>query len=351
MANLEIEGQLYQGGSAKFSEHIINFNQTGNIELALSSDLSDVKSFHLSELTVSDKLGNTPRQICFSNGDVFSFISTAELDLWFKQHGHFSKLDKIEKSKLFILASLVFAPIFIYGIFVHAIPAFAIQFAHLVPDSVVDISSRHTLVMLDKTMLDESKIPAHDQQAYLEQWYAGIDDLMGKSGDLNKYDIQFRASDEMGANAFALPNGTIVITDDLIALLEKHPDALFSILLHEIGHVEQDHSMRFIAESLVSTLVINYIFGDLTGAVDLFLGTGSTIVSNQFSQKLEWEADNYAIDLLISNDHSVEGFAKAMEAFLAEHSESDIDKLLSSHPLLAERAQHARDRQKQAQKP
>ncbi len=53
--------------------------------------------------------------------------------------------------------------------------------------------------------------------------------------------VLFRKSRDpaMGPNAFALPGGTIVVTDELVELLGDHEDCACSgVLAHELGHVE-----------------------------------------------------------------------------------------------------------------
>ena len=50
------------------------------------------------------------------------------------------------------------------------------------------------------------------------------------------YTLVFRKSDAIGANAMALPSGTIVVTDGLVTLAEDDREIL-GVLAHEAGHV------------------------------------------------------------------------------------------------------------------
>ena len=188
--------------------------------------------------------------------------------------------------------------------------------------------------------MDESEISKERQQLHIEQWQHTLSQLnIADKG----YNLNFRRSDEMGANAFALPNGTIVVTDELLVLIDNDSDLLRSILLHEIGHVEHKHSMRLIAETLVTSLAIDYFFGDMGGMIEFFGGITNTVVQNQFSQKLEWEADNFALDKIEALGGDRENFAVAMKK-LAETlgEESKLEGFMQSHPLMKERIENAR---------
>jgi hypothetical protein len=70
----------------------------------------------------------------------------------------------------------------------------------------------------------------------------------------------------MGANAFALPGGTVVVTDQL---LELSPDdaALAGVLAHEIGHVEHRHLMRQLISGTVVGVVATLLAGDTSSVM------------------------------------------------------------------------------------
>src|SRR5690606_15515209 len=110
---------------------------------------------------------------------------------------------------------------------------------------------------------------------------------------------------------------------------------LDAILLHEIGHVEHNHSMQMIAESLVATLTISYVFGDLSGAIESFMGIGSAVVQNQFSQEHEWDADNFALKQLKQLSRNPDDFAAAMRKLAERQPEnSEAAAWFNSHPML-----------------
>lgn len=341
MQQVNTEGQLYLAGRSQCLPVKIQF-EAQQLRIRHSESDEIIHDCSFSDISVSSKLASVPREIVLPNRDLISLVSSPQIDRWLDQDSSTGAIARFEKSKSWIAASVVLVPLGLFAIFKYLIPALAIVFAAYVPEGVSDLASRHTLLALDKTILDQTELSLDKQQQFQQEWASILAKL---DTDHAEFDIQFRKSDKMGANAFALPNGTIVFTDELIALVDNNANLLSAILLHEIGHVEHRHSMQLIAETLVTSLAINYFFGDLEGMVEFFVGLSSTVVQNQFSQKLEWEADNYALSQMSKLDMNQEHFAQAMEKLAEQVSDhSKIESLLSSHPLLEDRINNARDK-------
>ncbi len=58
------------------------------------------------------------------------------------------------------------------------------------------------------------------------------------------YSLNFREGGAIGPNAFALPSGTIILTDELVDIAGDDNDMVLAVLAHEIGHVDKKHSLR-----------------------------------------------------------------------------------------------------------
>lgn len=65
------------------------------------------------------------------------------------------------------------------------------------------------------------------------------------------YEIVFRANRRLPANAFALPSGTLILTDDLVKLA-KTDNHLMAVLAHELGHVQARHGLRLVIQAFRS---------------------------------------------------------------------------------------------------
>lgn len=164
--------------------------------------------------------------------------------------------------------------------------------------------------------------------------------------------LQVYHAPHIGANAFALPNGTIVITDELIDLLygDRHvrdsEKALAAILAHEIGHIEHRHSIRGLARSSLLLAGSWTLFGDfstVTASLPALVG------KMRYSREMEFEADAFAGDALARAGLQASALADALAALERYHyrnpeeeanlPESMRNRLgfLSSHPATAER--------------
>lgn len=334
------QGKFYPTGRSECLS--VGVELTDQSEILVYDDMQNlIAQTDINKLKVCDKLGRLPREIIIPDIGLLVLQVDEKLEIWLSAKKTNRGVFHLENNKSLVWLSSILVPATLYVFFKFVIPFMAITFANYVPAKMVEIASRHTLIALDKSVLDPSQLPEELMNDYRFKWLSITQKLeMPES----KFNIQFRQSEKMGANAFALPDGTIVITDELVELLERDTELLSAILLHEIGHVVNKHSMRLIAETITTSLAIDYFFGDLGGLIESFAGISATVMQNQFSQKLEWEADNFAIAKLKDLQRDPGSFAKAMEKLAATlPEEAKLSHLLSSHPLMRERIENTRN--------
>lgn len=65
-------------------------------------------------------------------------------------------------------------------------------------------------------------------------------------------------------NAFALPNGTMVISTGLLERLSYY-DELVALLGHEQAHINYRHSMKNICRALSSYILVSILLNDTQG--------------------------------------------------------------------------------------
>ncbi len=336
---LSVVGKFYPEQSSQCVEVDIVMDMVGQLFVYVY-DHELVGQFDRAQLNISDKIGRTPREIVIEKVGLIVIDSAPDIDAWLSQNRHNDRLWRLEKSSRFVVLSCLLVPAFLYGFFKYMIPVGAVIFADLVPESVVDVASNHTMKAMEYKILQASELPQVQQDELRQSMLEVIERLPNQE---RHFRILFHSAPEMGANAFALPNGTIVFTDEFVNLVEGDRDMLIAVLLHELGHIEYKHSMRLIAETLASAMAIDFFLGDIGGSIEFFAGMTNTIVQNQFSQDLEWEADNYALTQLEALGKSREDFARAMEKLaMSSSNESNLEALLSSHPSLKQRIMNAR---------
>lgn len=251
--------------------------------------------------------------------------------------------------RVFVLVLLV-AGAGLWAFYRWGTPWAATQLTRQVPLDWETSLAQRAMHDLDGAWLKPSKL-APQRQAELRARFDAL--ARGISPALRRYggyaprlELQFRAG--MGANAFALPGGTIVMTDGLVeaAARQKLPDdALVGVLAHEIGHVMHRHTTRMVVEQGVLNVGLGLALGDMSGVLSV---GGSLLTGLAYRRSHESEADCFALALMRQAQLPTQPMA---ELLLALNRDEDDDKapqaqaegswanLLSSHPATHERAQ------------
>ncbi|MFX6702058.1 M48 family metallopeptidase, partial [Acinetobacter baumannii] len=107
---------------------------------------------------------------------------------------------------------------------------------------------------LDQHVLAPSKLDAQRAKGITSRFRA----LTAPMADAPDYQIVFRKS-RIGPNAFALPSGQIVVTDEIVQLLDDD-DALMGVLAHELGHVHRRDLMRRLIQSSAIAATATLLF-------------------------------------------------------------------------------------------
>lgn len=159
--------------------------------------------------------------------------------------------------------------------------------------------------------------------------------------------------------AFALPSGDIIITDRFVELTQSQ-DEINIVLLHEMGHVVERHSLERAIEGSAIAIIVSVAFGDASWLADMGIGIGSFLISSFYSQSHEREADKFAYEnslkagispaslglILARMEHDMRGwFCDEAEDNSKCYSEADLDEneesistYFSTHPSSDERS-------------
>jgi Zn-dependent protease with chaperone function len=299
----------------------------------------------LTEVHISERLGNTPRLLTYSGGGHCEVNDQAGLVRLLAQAGVGRNwLDTLQHSLPWAVAALLLMVVTFFAAYKYLLPWGAEEIAMRVPGPMLQKMGDSTLEALDEYMLKPSKLDEARQQA-LRDAYAGL--RTPAAAGLN-YNIVFRSS-PMGANAFALPNGTIVMLDELVELATDDNEIL-AVLAHERGHVERRHALRMVLQSSIVGLVLTWYVGDVSS---LLATAPAIIMQAKYSRDMEREADVYAEQTMLANNLSpcllgtiLDKMEAAHEAKMKkEHPEAAVSKeegdssmdYLSSHPATSER--------------
>lgn len=154
--------------------------------------------------------------------------------------------------------------------------------------------------------------------------------------DRNKLKIHVLNKDDI--NAFALPNGHLIIYSGLI-LNSDNQEELAGVICHEIAHIELNHVMKKLVKEIGLSVLISMTTGNSSGEV--IKETSKMLSSSAFDRSLEKEADIKAVDYLLNANVNPEPFADFLYKLSdSEHAATKYLTWISTHPDSKERAEY-----------
>jgi len=292
---ISVSGWLFEAGRSAKHAAILDRQTPGG--LTVLPDGQPKRHYTDDQLTlISDRVGAIPRRLTFADGTVFETEDNAGIDRLFSDRLAASQtfLSRLEvfHPRLILIALIAIALVF--ATVRYALPVLANAAAAVTPTPVIELIDRGALETIDRAFLKPSKI----DQARKDAIRAGFAALTTHS-DTGRIglDLIFRDGGIIGPNAFALPGGTIIMTDQLVRLAGSD-DEIFGVLAHEIAHVENRHSLRQIYRSLGIAALIAMIGGDSGEIVEDVLAQGSLLLTLSYSRSFESQADARAVDLM-----------------------------------------------------
>ncbi len=168
-----------------------------------------------------------------------------------------------------------------------------------------------------------------------------IDSIVDKICANNKIDrqkIKLHLLEKDEVNAFALPNGHLLIYSGLITASDNQEE-LSGVICHEIAHIENKHVMQKLVKEVGLSVLISMATGN-EGST-MIKETARMLSSTAFDRRLEKEADIKAVDYLINAKINPEPFADFLYK-LSINEASNIEYLswVRTHPDTKERAEY-----------
>ena len=120
---------------------------------------------------------------------------------------------------------------------------------------------------------------------------------VAKANGFNSPKILFHKSKLIGANALAFPGGPIVLTDDLIKLLEND-NLILGVIAHEFVHIQKQHSLKQIIEIIGIAALSSIILGSNETLIEEASFVGINLWASKKSREFEKKADLLAMNYL-----------------------------------------------------
>ncbi|MCP4879809.1 MAG: M48 family metallopeptidase [Gammaproteobacteria bacterium] len=255
-------------------------------------------------------------------------------------------LEKFSLYKASILAIVLVCSLFVLRYSLTLVIPLAV---HIFPVSWEQEIGKNTYNTLNQTVLENSDLSTLKIDRLKKQA-----SNIAQANGFKSPDILFHKSDLIGANALAFPAGPIVITDDLVLLLQSD-DLILSVIAHEFAHVQERHSLQQIIEIVGIAAIASVILG----SDDTFLEEASVVGINLWASKksreFEKEADLLALKYMETAKLNKSAFGLAIKKLTEHFCSSTVSKSvqhcadnyktgwLSTHPSGAERMEYLSD--------
>lgn len=323
-----IAATYYDGSSAAGRAVTLDFDAAGNLAIA---GLEQPLRYAARELRISERIGDTPRSIALPGGAQCETLANDLIDAVVAGRGRL--LHRMESRWPWILALLALTAAALWGAIRFGVPELARQAAFAMPASADRALARGALEALDQHLFQASRLEPARQDSLRREF----GDMARANHGKQEMRLEFRRSERLGANAIALPDGTIVVTDELVRLAQRDEE-LLAVLAHEIGHVVHRHGLRRVLQSSAVALVVVFATGDVVSSASLAAALPVMLVEARFSRNFETEADLYARNILRRRGIEPQHAVAILRRLAAQRGGAGEGfNYLSSHPGLEER--------------
>jgi Zn-dependent protease with chaperone function len=315
--------------------------------LHIGSD-SIQKSIPLAQVQWPERTRHGKRVAHFTEGGSVQCADADAWDAWSHSSGkQESWIVMAQQSWRGVVASIAGLLALAVALHLWGLPLGARAVVALTPMTVDASLGEAALVAIDQQLMKPTKLAPEEQARLRSAFVRSLSTLPPAS--LPQWKLEFRSS-VIGPNAFALPGGTMVMTDELVELVGGDAQIISAVLAHELGHVQHRHGLRMLVQATVLGALGAAVLGDfstLLAAVPALLGQA------HYSRAAEREADAYAVKVLkaaaISPTVMVTLFEKLQQQRNAQSKDTTnaqdswLGIAFASHPSDAERIKYFRD--------
>ncbi|MFZ5547741.1 MAG: M48 family metallopeptidase [Pseudomonadota bacterium] len=303
---------------------------------------------HRKQLRWPERRREGPRLMYLPQHGLISHADSAGWDAWARIQGLRDPLVvrgmRSWRGALWVLAACV---LLVWATWQWGVPWAGRAVVAVIPASVDEAIGQQAMQSFDGQGLAPSRLPP-ERQAAIRQAFTKAVEQAYPAAQRPAWQLHFRHSGKLkiGPNAFALPGGQMVMTDELAELLADAPDVTTGVLAHELGHVKHRHGMRIVVQASLLAAAAGVVVGDFSSV----LATVPAVLGRAaYSRDFERESDQEAIRVMRANGLQPGRMAVLFER-LAEWQRKngreglgEIPIAVASHPADAERTRVFRE--------
>jgi Zn-dependent protease with chaperone function len=328
---LSIVARYYDGVSSASRNETVRLT-------ALGLSIGGAQPIQAAALTIVEPIGQGFWQIELPDGAMLELDGTNGAALA-KALGHReTPVRRWERSLKLALLAIPLLILSVWGASIVAVPVIADVATDMLPPGTDQAIGASSLLVIDR-MTSTSTIPTDRRQALRQRFKAMARDIVV---DPLPYKLEFRDAPSIGPNAFALPGGTVVATDQMLAILSD--DEVIAVLAHELGHVEHRHGVRTVFRSFGLGILAASVLGDASTLGNVLTALPVLVTQLSYSRFFEDQADGVAFQWLSQPGRSPCDFATGLDKLQASidartggKSKDSTPSWLATHPGTTER--------------
>ncbi len=227
------------------------------------------------------------------SGATLQCADGAAWDHWCRANGlHESAVVRFQQSWRWVTGFVLAFFVLMVGLYNWGLPALARGIVAITPQSFDEKMGQTTLSAIDDALMGPSGLALAQQEGIRNAFTRAL--RAQAPGQVPTWNLKFRKS-RLGPNALALPGGTLLMTDEMVQLVDGDTDVLTAVLAHELGHVKHRHALAMLVQVSALGAVTSLVLGDfssLLAALPALLGQA------HYSREAEREADSNAVQVL-----------------------------------------------------
>lgn len=325
---LVFSGRYFDGRSAHCHEVTATLAQ-GRL-LVLDRHGQQLHNQLLAQCVLTPPLGASRRFLKFSGGErlqVDDPVVLAFLDHELPSHNGLRLVHRLESHWRLVVPCLAGLVLCVWAFMAHAIPLVAEKVARAMPAPLMARISSDSLELLDSRFFSPSEL-GPERRAEVDGLFVRLcEDFAVAEGCT----LFFRKGGALGANAFALPAGVVIVTDELVALAASNEE-LVGVLAHELAHVKERHGLRHVIQQAGVFMLISTLLGDMTSLSSLGSALPMMLVESGYSRHFEQEADAQAGRYFLARGHSLQPYKDLLQRLTKDDTLPGVAAFLASHP-------------------
>ena len=294
-------------------------------ELLFNDGESPARTLLRGSVRLSPSFGTPTRRVDLADGSFCELDNDPRLEALAGPKGRGGRLLAwLESTWVVVVLALALLIALAIHVYLNVLPGLARELAQHIPESWEQSIGRTVLVQLDAVELSPTDLPDEIRQPLA----ARVGTFLATQSSVRpRLRVHFREAPRLGANAFALPSGDIVVTDALVRQVGE-PDEIVAVIAHEAGHVQLRHGLQGMIKGSALALGTSLAFGDFSNVGLL----ATAVLDARYSRAQEAEADRYAISALRAQRMDSCLLGRALAKIDANARDRKSDAYLSTHP-------------------